>query len=50
MPYPDEFVNILGGKFILEGDVDSTVPTVFKWDHGGKEVSKYIHLVVFLFR
>ena len=26
------------GRLLLEGDIDSTVPTVFKWEHGGKEV------------
>ena len=31
---------------LLEGDLDSTVPTVFRWEHGGKDV-RCLSLLVF---
>jgi hypothetical protein len=38
---PNGFGNsgkLVDGRHVLEGDLDSTVPTVFKWEHGGREV------------
>jgi hypothetical protein len=31
---------MVDGRHVLDGDLDSTVPTVFKWEHGGREVGQ----------